>query len=932
MLLARLLLGFGFALLSFATAAQAETPRAEIVVMWPENWTGLTEADHAASMAAEVANLRISGSAQPTYEERQSFSSLIEPALRLVNTGRSGVYPHVACAQLADAAKMISAEFVLSTWRTTKMSAHLVMWQDAELSITMESLGVQLRDARIFACEMAFGATSKEARAARSDRDEYDRALGRKGDQAPVFESVYRFSNAPLDQRGQATNVLLQRASVAALYKDRAAFDRDIAEIRRLGDGKDMEGARPGGPGISDTIDLLFPKEGSSKPLRAKVGALRTNGTEDDLRFACMIEEQAAARDAMTFEDYSRKAEIGGCKTVSRKAYHEMIGVAARTIYNSELNRFQSPLFDASAAAKAWPLYHAVAAEEIEQAKDRSRLLGARRGLQSGLANTLLDTSFARWRADADAVARDDGVLAMQEILGSGLAEASALHDAKAIASSKGYGPIVEEYLNLAGQDYSSIFTPVPGGYKPSPQAKAALDSEASRFRRLSDLEKQIERDHPEFFELFTTRTLTLPEIQAVLEPEEALVLIAESRNQVMVVTRDDFQWNRYDIQEAILARSFLRLMWDLRASFPIPPEVERLWRQTDASRASFDREGAHRLYQAWFGPFEGILADKTRLLTVTEGIAATIPLSVLVTEAPAGADNDFDALRKTRWLIDRWSLVALPSIDAMVRERSRDGREARPIVKVVGIGNPSFKGEAALRGTRRARIAFPSSDGRTADHAAIARFVSELNGLPGTQREMEMLRSRFGKDALVVTGRDASESTVKAMDWQGADIAAFATHGLVYVPTPQGLQSGLAFSAPTEPGEQDDGFLSAAEAATLDIPVEWLILSACDTATGYRFDTGSQYSGLLRAFRFAGARSILASFWPVQDRAAEDLVRRTLDFSSAGSRADALRKSMVALKRDPSGDGPNNDGFFDSYAHPNAWAPFMLFDADGRY
>ena len=67
---------------------------------------------------------------------------------------------------------------------------------------------------------------------------------------------------------------------------------------------------------------------------------------------------------------------------------------------------------------------------------------------------------------------------------------------------------------------------------------------------------------------------------------------------------------------------------------------------------------------------------------------------------------------------------------------------------------------------------------------------------------------------------------------------------------------------------DEEDGVLTAMEIANLDLDgVEWAVLSACDTGVGESV-SGEGVFGFRRAFRIAGARTVVMSLWPVEDDA----------------------------------------------------------------
>jgi CHAT domain-containing protein len=112
------------------------------------------------------------------------------------------------------------------------------------------------------------------------------------------------------------------------------------------------------------------------------------------------------------------------------------------------------------------------------------------------------------------------------------------------------------------------------------------------------------------------------------------------------------------------------------------------------------------------------------------------------------------------------------------------------------------------------------------------------------------------------------------------------------------------------------DWLLTASDAATLRIDADWVLLSACNTASP---DGGGAegLSGLVRGFFHAGASALLVSHWSVQDEAASRLIPRTLLLQRDGrvGRAEALRRASLELLDAPGGD----------FAHPFFWAPFTL-------
>jgi CHAT domain-containing protein len=133
--------------------------------------------------------------------------------------------------------------------------------------------------------------------------------------------------------------------------------------------------------------------------------------------------------------------------------------------------------------------------------------------------------------------------------------------------------------------------------------------------------------------------------------------------------------------------------------------------------------------------------------------------------------------------------------------------------------------------------------------------------------------------------------------------------------------EPGLILTPPSTATEEDDGYLSASEIASLKLDADWVILSACNTAAGGAANAEA-LSGLARAFIYAGARALLVSHWAVESEATVKLVTAAIDEMARGAkagkavgRAEAMRRAMLSLiDRGSTGE-----------AHPAYWAPFVV-------
>jgi CHAT domain-containing protein/Tfp pilus assembly protein PilF len=128
-------------------------------------------------------------------------------------------------------------------------------------------------------------------------------------------------------------------------------------------------------------------------------------------------------------------------------------------------------------------------------------------------------------------------------------------------------------------------------------------------------------------------------------------------------------------------------------------------------------------------------------------------------------------------------------------------------------------------------------------------------------------------------------------------------------------LRSGIALAGANErsSGDNDDGILTALEAAQLDLSATQLVvMSACDSGVG-EIQNGEGVYGLRRALALAGAQTQLTSLWKIPDDATYELMveyyRRLVQ---GEGRAAALRSVQRKMMGDP------------ALSHPYYWASFL--------
>ena len=427
----------------------------------------------------------------------------------------------------------------------------------------------------------------------------------------------------------------------------------------------------------------------------------------------------------------------------------------------------------------------------------------------------------------------------------------------------------------------------------------------------VAEADKQLASSFPNYTALASPQPLSIVETQSLLAPDEALItwLLGDEESFLWVVRVDGVSTHILPVTADELSAAIQALRQSLD-----PTGIERL---EDIPR--FSTTQAFKLYQQLFAPAAPLLEGVRHVIVVPNGVLSSLPVGVLVAEAPQKAVTEFVDYRDVPWLAKRYALTVLPSV-ASLKALCLFATQARATSPFIGFGDPALLGKPGGSRSLVASALFQKRGG-----VADADEVRQLPRLPETADELRALASSLGADPKqIFLGDKASELVVKRMDLSRYRVLAFATNGLMAGDFDTVGEPALVMTPPKRATAGNDGLLTAGEVAQLKLNADWVILSACNTAAPDGTPGADGLSGLTRAFFYAGSRALLVSHWPVESEAAKRLTTRLFEVAAADpkiSRDDALRRSMLELMQ--TDDRPH-------YAHPMFWAPFIVVGAGG--
>ena len=266
------------------------------------------------------------------------------------------------------------------------------------------------------------------------------------------------------------------------------------------------------------------------------------------------------------------------------------------------------------------------------------------------------------------------------------------------------------------------------------------------------------------------------------------------------------------------------------------------------------------KLYVLLIGPIQALLPPEQGQLTIVPyGLLHTLPFHAL-----------YDG---SHFLIEDFQVNYLPASNLLLH--FSDYKEDK-------IRNEVY----ASPGTRTPLVFGYSGNGH------LQRCIAEAETLAS------MLRGRCYLE---------KEATIARLIEQapGSTIMHIATHGRARLDAPNFSSVLLA-----------DGQLNAIDAFSLDLQgCELVTLSGCETGLSLS-GGGDEQLGLGRAFLASGARSLVISLWPVEDRSTNELMQAFYQRLLSGeNKMQALRAAQCSLLHS---DSP-------TLSHPYFWAAFRL-------
>jgi tetratricopeptide (TPR) repeat protein len=454
-----------------------------------------------------------------------------------------------------------------------------------------------------------------------------------------------------------------------------------------------------------------------------------------------------------------------------------------------------------------------------------------------------------------------------------------------------------EELIGLYNQ-LTNIHSEIAYAYTQSnqEQKKRGIDL-VSLETQANDIEKQLSGKSEDYKSELEKRKIDWKEIQKTIKPDEAAI-------EFLSFQYYDKNWTEMTYYCALIVREeyknpvLVRLCTEEELSQYLKLNAE------ESNSYIKNNENNRKIYDLIWKPLEKYLSGTNTVYLSPSGLLNKISFSVL-----SGEENTL--------ISDKYSLHYMGNLKDIVTKKKENSIKSINGFTAVIFGGVDFNLDSAnmISNAEKYRTEIKNNIYLNIPDTLKEqnnREIDERGGwgyLKGTLDEADNIKRIFEKNGLEAkeyTGADASEDALKSLSQteykSSPTILHIATHGFFFPePTKEYgafqmlqkggsevikhsenplLRSGIILAGANHFWQTnksiegaEDGILTAYEVCNMDLTnTELVVLSACETGLG-DIKGGEGVYGLQRAFKVAGAKTIIMSLWKVPDKETVELM-----------------------------------------------------------
>ncbi len=411
----------------------------------------------------------------------------------------------------------------------------------------------------------------------------------------------------------------------------------------------------------------------------------------------------------------------------------------------------------------------------------------------------------------------------------------------------------------------------------------------------LMRLLEKIEQGTPGYYEAKYPRSeVTVQSIQRQLDSDMAILdyFVADSAIYTFVLTADSVHFIQVKVDSGLVNRRARSLVKNIKL----------------IERDEFI-QNSQALFEILIGPVQKEISAKHKLFVVPDGTLHYVPFEVLLTEKThQTASADFTLLP---YLIKQCRISYAYNIEHIFSSRESSMHEGP--TSFIGFA-PVFSdsvGNGNMQDNLRSLM--QQSMAQNIEHLILTNEGRQFSELRYSEFEVRFIKRLFDKNNLeaVAYFHDAASEDKFKEEAKDYSIVHIATHSLLNEKEPK--LSAIIFSQPQKEEDDVDGVLYAAEAYSLILNANLLVLSSCEGAMG-QLKNGEGIMALTRPFLYAGANQMIVALWKVTDRHTFNFFKLFYTYVLDGMQfSDALRQAKIEILRTK------------ATSWPKFWSSFVL-------
>lgn len=383
---------------------------------------------------------------------------------------------------------------------------------------------------------------------------------------------------------------------------------------------------------------------------------------------------------------------------------------------------------------------------------------------------------------------------------------------------------------------------------------------------------------------LSSSGNLSLQEIQKKLKAKENLLSIYTTPDctYLFLINKNDF----YHFKINITDKKLQKMVREISPYFSYSnSNVSNFYNQ---DLFAFNAKAAYNLFQQLLKPAFDKIDHGEKVIISSSPELLTLPFEFLISRYNyTGSAYDY---KNKDFLVLNYDISYTPSIAIFFQQHQNTLQKDE---KVLLVGDPLINNKIRGYSERRGLLEKQSSLPREIPLLPLKYSGEEIHDI-----------GKIIKANTILTDKNATETNFKN-DAGKNGIIHLSTHSFLF-----NNQPVIFFSNYYDP--DNDGFLEAGEIVQLKLKSDLVVLSSCNSGLGV-IDESEGILGMTKAFFEAGAKSVIVSLWPVNDKyTAKFMALFYQNLSKGYDKSKALRQTKIEFIKKYS---PN----------PYYWAAFVL-------